>query len=183
MPTRHFTILLVDDDEPRRRATGRVLTTAGHSVLDTATGLDALELARQLPDVILLHVNLPDINGFQVCDKLKQDLQTASIPVIFISGTCPPWVGHDSAAAAGGTTFLIHPIEPEQLLAVIAGTVQGFSGPLQRRHTFSRGRGARAEQPARHSGKLETRSTANNVGLPPGAWGLPPGTCRLEPAA
>jgi CheY-like chemotaxis protein len=124
VPSCPVKILLVDDNEPHRYALDRELVAAGHSVLQAADGNQALELARQLPDVVLLDINLPDINGFEVCRRLKQDPQTAAIPVIFLSASCPPWRGHEGAAAVGGSTFLIHPVEPEQLLAVIAGTVR-----------------------------------------------------------
>jgi CheY-like chemotaxis protein len=124
MGPRHITVLLVDDNESHRYATSRELAAAGHTVMEAATGSEALQLARQLPQVILLDVNLPDFDGFEVCRRLKADPQTAFIPVIFLSATCPVWEGHADAAAVGGITFLTHPIAPDQLLSVIAGTMQ-----------------------------------------------------------
>jgi CheY-like chemotaxis protein len=118
------TVLLVDDSEPQRYAIRRELAAAGHTVLEAGTGNDALLVARELPQVILLDVNLPDIDGFEVCRRLKQDPHTASIPVIFISAISEPWEAHGPALAAGGSGFLIQPVDITQLLTVIAGAVE-----------------------------------------------------------
>src|SRR5262249_48329409 len=79
------TILNVDDDLATRYAVTRTLQRAGFTVREASTGQEALALARENPDLILLDVQLPDITGFEVCQRLKADPATAPIPVLQMS--------------------------------------------------------------------------------------------------
>ena len=66
-------ILVVDDDESLRRGYARTFSQAGYQVDEAATGLDALHLAQtQTPDLFLLDVMLPDLDGLEVCRRLKR---------------------------------------------------------------------------------------------------------------
>jgi CheY-like chemotaxis protein len=79
-------ILIVDDYPGARYLRSRILSEAGYEVIEASTGAEALTIARNVrPSLILLDVNLPDISGFEVCERLKQDPATASIPVIQIT--------------------------------------------------------------------------------------------------
>lgn len=112
-------ILNVDDTDAGRYAVSRVLKQAGFEVMEAASGEDALRLAAQHPDLILLDVNLPDMSGFEVCRRLKADPGTASIPVVHLSAT---YVGssHQVQGMEGGADgYLTHPIEPQVLVATI----------------------------------------------------------------
>src|SRR5215207_9898492 len=81
------TILVVDDTEAERYYVARVLRKAGFEVKESATGGDALRFAQDQPDLITLDVRLPDINGFEVCRRLKADPATRDIPVLHISAS------------------------------------------------------------------------------------------------
>jgi CheY-like chemotaxis protein len=81
------TVLVVDDDEGKRYAIGKILRKAGFAIREAATGTDALRLAATQPDLIILDVQLPDINGFEVCRQIKADPATAAIPVLHLSTT------------------------------------------------------------------------------------------------
>ena len=88
MNTQDFTILNIDDDEAGRYAKTRILQRAGYRVVDAGTGMDTFKLARQeKPQLILLDVMLPDINGLEVCRLLKSDPQTAHIMILQVSAT------------------------------------------------------------------------------------------------
>jgi CheY-like chemotaxis protein len=76
------TILVVDDRPDSRYATARPLAAAGFDVRETATGRDALRLARLQVDVIVLDLVLPDMDGYDVLRRLKADPATSQIPVI-----------------------------------------------------------------------------------------------------
>src|SRR5947209_20513324 len=79
-------ILYVDDDEVNRQVFTWILREAGFQTREATTGSDALRLAAEQPDLIILDVNLPDINGFEVCRRIKSHPATAAIPVLHMSG-------------------------------------------------------------------------------------------------
>ncbi len=69
-------ILLVDDDEAKRYSIGKILRRAGYSVHEAGTGSEALRLAATQPDLVVLDVRLPDMDGFEVCRRIKSDPAT-----------------------------------------------------------------------------------------------------------
>jgi CheY-like chemotaxis protein len=81
------TILNVDDHDAARYTTTRVLRGAGYEVIEAGNGRDALRLAKRNPDLVVLDVNLPDIDGFEVCRRIKSDPATSMIPVVHLSAT------------------------------------------------------------------------------------------------
>src|SRR5512141_2477822 len=85
MPLSGITVLAVDDNEAHNYVLRKTLKKLGCEVLAAMTGSEALALAKLKPKVVLLDVNLPDLNGFEVCRRLKANPTTAKIPVIFIS--------------------------------------------------------------------------------------------------
>ena len=100
-------ILLVEDDRFLRKAAETTLKQQGYTVITAADGEEALRVARSAPpDLILLDVIMPKLNGFQVLDALKKDPMTAHIPVIILSN-----LGQDrdvqQAMEAGATAYFI----------------------------------------------------------------------------
>src|SRR5688572_1663410 len=81
------TILLVDDNEAARYSTSRILAKEGFKVLEAATGTECLELAARKPALIILDIKLPDINGLEICQRLKSDPRTAAIPILQTSAS------------------------------------------------------------------------------------------------
>ena len=81
--------VLISDDSPEALAIAKArLAKESLEILCAESGLAGLETARKTqPDLILLDVDMPDMNGFEVCQRLKQDAATCSIPVIFLSGS------------------------------------------------------------------------------------------------
>ena len=76
-------VLVIDDSPVTVRAVDVLLSRAGYDVRAAGTGEDGLRQAREvLPRVILLDVDLPDLDGYSVCRRLKEDSRTATIPVI-----------------------------------------------------------------------------------------------------
>lgn len=81
-------ILVVDDALENLNVLRQILESEGYSVLLAPSGEIALRIAReQRPDLILLDVVMPKIDGFEVCRQLKSDSQTASIPTLFVTAT------------------------------------------------------------------------------------------------
>lgn len=118
------TILVVDDNAAHRYATGRFLRAAGFAVREAATGQEALRQARLLPDVIVLDVNLPDIDGFEVCRTLRREAATARIPVIHLSATFLGTTDYVHGLNAGADGYLTHPVEPAVLVATVSAFVR-----------------------------------------------------------
>jgi len=111
-------ILNVDDNDGARYAKSRVLKHAGFDVIEAANGEDALRLAAGvLPNLILLDVKLPDINGFEVCRRLKGDPTTQAILILQTSASFLGIPDKIKALDGGADNYLFEPIEPEELIA------------------------------------------------------------------
>ena len=110
-------ILIVDDYPGARYLRSRILSEAGYEVIEANNGTEALRMARTArPSLILLDVNLPDISGYEVCERLKKDPETASIPIIQITGA---WLSEDArreGMASGANAYLVEPVDDVTLL-------------------------------------------------------------------
>ena len=109
-------VLVIDDDETITKTIRPVLISNGFSVLSASTGEDGLRIAReQKPDLILLDVIMPGIKGRDVCKKLKDDIRTKNIPVIFLTAKN----SEDDVQAeleAGAVAHLTKPVDYQMLL-------------------------------------------------------------------
>jgi len=78
-------ILNVDDYVPARYARSQLLRRAGYEVIEAGTGAEALRLvAEERPDLVLLDINLPDLSGFEVCRRIRDQLGTLTLPVVHV---------------------------------------------------------------------------------------------------
>jgi CheY-like chemotaxis protein len=111
------TVLCVDDDADERRALAWVLEAAGLEEEEAATGGEGLRLAARNPGLVVLDVNLPDIDGFEVCRRIKAHPATAGIPVLHISGVFVNPDDVNRALAEGADGYLTKPVDPQVLLA------------------------------------------------------------------
>jgi CheY-like chemotaxis protein len=114
---RQARVLVVDDDPGIRMICGEVLESAGYVVRDAETGTKALDEARQWrPDIILLDVMLPEMDGFAVAKRLREERATALTPVIFISarGQTKDKV---QAFKLGADDYLVKPFDSAELQA------------------------------------------------------------------
>src|SRR6185437_5387524 len=112
-------ILVVDDTEATRYAVGRILREARYTVLEAATGTDALRLLAERPDLVLLDVNLPDANGYELCRRIKADPATASISVLHLSASFVESEDRSHGLEHGADGYLVYPLAPRELLAQI----------------------------------------------------------------
>ncbi|HKF28272.1 MAG TPA: response regulator [Candidatus Binataceae bacterium] len=112
-------VLVVDDNDGTLYSTSRVLRAAGFEVAEGASGEEALDLALKDIDLMLLDVNLPDLHGFEVCRRLRQDPRTARLPIIHVSATFVTDLDKAHGLDSGADGYLTHPIEPSVLIATI----------------------------------------------------------------
>jgi CheY-like chemotaxis protein len=129
MPDR---VLIVDDEPAITAALMTRMEVAGYDVFHAINGLAGLEAAElHRPDVIVLDIRMPDIEGFEVCARLKQHPDLAHVPVIFLSANV-----QDSAKAralnVGGFEFLSKPYESADVLAAVARALDHASPSLER---------------------------------------------------
>lgn len=111
------TILVADDHWPNRVLFEEMLTAAGYTVVTAADGAAALQLFKSLrPDLVLLDVMMPHLDGFEVCEKIKSDKETCLTPVIMVTALSDT---QDRMAGikAGADDFLTRPVDQSQLLA------------------------------------------------------------------
>jgi CheY-like chemotaxis protein len=113
-------VLNVNDNDASRYVVSRMLERAGFSVLEAASGQQALDLARStLPSVVVLDIKLPDIDGLQVCRRLKTDPQTQSIKVLHTSAVYVSPEYKVQSLECGADGYLGHPFEQEELVATL----------------------------------------------------------------
>jgi len=114
------TILHVDDNAANRYVVMRMLGKAGFEVKEAATGEAGLQsVAEQAPDLIILDVRLPGIDGFEVCHRLKTNPITASIPVLHLSASFVESKDRVQGLEGGADGYLAQPVEPIELVATV----------------------------------------------------------------
>jgi CheY-like chemotaxis protein len=112
-------VLVVDDRPDARYVMVRTLAAAGFDVRETATGRDALLLARLRPDAIIQDTDLRDLDGFEVVRLLKPDPTTTSIPVVHKTAVYRDPEHRRRGLAAGADEYLVEPFEPGALVDVV----------------------------------------------------------------
>ena len=116
-------VLIVDDSPAQVLSLQKLVKEWGHETLTAETGDQALQIAREeLPNVILMDVVMPGMNGFQAARKLSRDQTTRSIPVIFVS------IKDDEAdriwgMRQGATAYITKPVDPDALHSAITEAV------------------------------------------------------------
>src|ERR1700723_2412817 len=111
-------ILAVDDNPAALYATSRVLRSAGFEVIEATTGAQALAKANTA-DLIVLDVNLPDIDGFEVCRRLRARPDTSQLPVLHLSATFTSSADFALGFKAGADSYLTRPVEAPVLIATV----------------------------------------------------------------
>jgi len=113
------TVLVVDDSVENVTLLSRILKMSGYSVAVADNGAQAVELAKsEPPDLILLDINMPEMDGFETSARLQSDEQTRDIPIIFISAL-DKIEDKTRAFRAGGMDYILKPFEYEEVQARI----------------------------------------------------------------
>lgn len=118
MDSANTLILNVDDNDGARYAKTRILRHAGFNVVEAATGEDALAFVKmQVPDLVLLDVKLPDINGIEVCRRIKAEPVSATVLVLQTSAALTGRADKIRGLEGGADNYLAAPIEADELIA------------------------------------------------------------------
>ena len=113
-------VLIVDDYDAGRYASGRVLRLAGFDIVEASTGIEALErVVSDRPDLVLLDVRLPDINGVEVCRRIKSSPNLSSTLVLQMSASAIDDGSRVSSLEAGADGYVTSPLEPAVLVATV----------------------------------------------------------------
>jgi signal transduction histidine kinase len=116
---RNASVLIVDDTIYNIQLLSLMLIRQGYKVYQATSGLEALDkVNEQLPDIILLDIRMPDINGYEVCTRLKSNPITKDIPIIFISSIEEPSEKVE-AFSVGGVDYISKPFQLIEVLARI----------------------------------------------------------------
>lgn len=112
-------VLNVNDNEGARYMTSVMLRRAGFEVIEAADGATALAYAEHMPDVIVLDVRLPDIDGFEVCRRIRSNPRTARLKVLHTSATFVTLDKKVQGLEVGADGYLSQPFEMQELLATV----------------------------------------------------------------
>ena len=112
-------ILYVEDNPQNMRLVKKILMSAGYEVLEATDGLTSVAMAaREHPDLILMDINLPDINGLEATARLKASPQMAGIPVIALTASAMAG-DRERFLAAGCDDYLSKPVQAMELIKMV----------------------------------------------------------------
>ena len=113
------TLLLVEDNEDNRIIYSTVLRHLGYTVLEALDGVQAIALARsELPDLILMDISIPEVDGWEATRILRQDPATKDIPIIALTAHALA-DDRERATMVGFTAYLAKPVEPRAVVAEV----------------------------------------------------------------
>jgi CheY-like chemotaxis protein len=120
-----YNIIVVDDDKHTARYMADMLRMLGHTVITLYTPRSAMrQLNEAVPDVIFVDINLPGIDGLEVCRYLRRDPTTSHVPIIVVSANSET-AYQEAAAAAGSDLYLVKPVMLEDLEAALTQVADG----------------------------------------------------------
>lgn len=123
-------ILIAEDERDIRDLITFTLQFAGHEVIATTNGQEAYDMALSMkdapPDLILMDVRMPRMTGYEACQRIKADENTAQIPVVFLSAK-----GQESEVETGlrvgAVEYILKPFAPDQLTAQVQEILQNYA--------------------------------------------------------
>lgn len=120
-------ILIIDDDKHILDSTAMILEEAGYTVLKAEDGLRGLLTAKaERPDLIILDLAMPGMHGFEVCEKIKEDPELATIKVIIASGKNFP-ADKRMAEELGVDKYVVKPVDWDDFKRVVADMLEGVN--------------------------------------------------------
>ncbi len=156
-------VLVVDDNETARYTKVRILRQSGYQVREAANGADALRAVQEhAPRLVLLDVQLPDVNGWEVCRRIKAAPETASVLVLQVSATYVSEGDTVRALDGGADACLTEPIEPPVLVATVRALLRARQAEDELREVLAREQTIRAAAEAANRTKDEFLATLSH---------------------
>jgi len=114
-----YSVLVVDDDPMKRQLLRLILERAGFGVAEASDGPEALvSLDKRVPDIMTLDVMMPQMDGFAVCERVRQNPKTAELPIIIVSARADGGSIREGLAA-GADRYLPQPVMPDKLINTV----------------------------------------------------------------
>ena len=117
-------ILFVEDDVGKRYVIARQLRQHGFDVEEAETGKQGLEMVRPHHDVAILDIKLPDMYGWDICKRIKQNPETATVKVLELSATLASAEDRARGLEEGADCYLVHPVELVELVAALRSLIR-----------------------------------------------------------
>ena len=119
------TVLIVEDNDKNMKLARDVLRHKGYQTLEAVTGEEGVKLAKdETPDLVLMDIQLPGINGIEAFKQLRADAKTAGIPVVALTASVTP-TDRSQITAAGFDAFIGKPINLKEFLETVKRLVDG----------------------------------------------------------
>ena|SRR5204862_830944 len=119
------TVLIVEDNEKNMKLARDVLQAKGYTTLEAVTGEEGVRLAKdRIPDLVLMDIQLPGINGIDAFKQIRGDPKTARIPVVALTASVTP-TDRSAITAAGFDAFVGKPINLREFLETVKRLVDG----------------------------------------------------------
>lgn len=117
-------ILIVEDEESLLQLESILLTSKGYQVTGVTDGMAALKaIAENRPDLVLLDIMMPGIDGFEVCRRIKQNPATESLPVVMLTAK-KSTLDQARGAEVGAAAYITKPFKSQKVVSVIEGLLQ-----------------------------------------------------------
>ena len=121
------TVLIVEDNEKNMKLARDVLQAKGYKTLEAVTGEEGVKLAKEnVPDLVLMDIQLPGISGIEAFKQLRADAKTARVPVIALTASVTP-TDRSQITAAGFDAFLGKPINLKEFLETVKRLADGVA--------------------------------------------------------
>lgn len=131
-------VLVVDDNPVTRYSTARLLAAAGYRTIEADTGQQGIERADSTVSAVVLDVHLPDMDGFAVCECIRANPRTASLPVIHLSAAYVDAYDKVKGLDSGANAYLTHPAEPMVLTATVGALIRASAAERRMRRSEAR---------------------------------------------
>ena len=119
------TVLIIEDNEKNMKLARDVLQAKGYKTLEAVTGEEGVKLAiAHVPDLVLMDIQLPGINGIEAFKQIRADTKTARVPVIALTASVTP-TDRSAISAAGFDAFVSKPINLKEFVETVRRLVEG----------------------------------------------------------